>query len=60
MITRERELWAMALWVETHHRDAGAAFIAERIAHLALEGEHGGVVLWRKVADRYAALSFRD
>jgi hypothetical protein len=50
----------MALWVEKHHRDAGAAFIAQRVAHFALRGEHGGVVLWRKVADRYAALSLRE
>jgi hypothetical protein len=34
MLTRDKELWAMALWVEKHHGEDGAAFIAQRIKQL--------------------------
>jgi hypothetical protein len=54
MMTRDQELWAMALWVEKHHGEQGAAFIAAQIERLVLHGEEGGVALWREVEDRYA------
>lgn len=57
---REQELWAMALWVEKHHGDAGSAFIAEQVTRLAREADFEGVALWRLVAERYDALAPTD
>lgn len=47
----------MALWVEKHHKERGAEFIAEKIAALAEADDVGGVKLWEQVARRYAQLS---
>ena len=60
MVTRERELWALALWVEKHHGANGPRFIAEKVGKLALEGEQGGVDLWREVARRYDSLQMAE
>lgn len=49
----------MALWVEKHHGDGGQEFIAGRIADLGRSGEHGGVQLWRQVAERFSQLGDR-
>ncbi|QFT76005.1 hypothetical protein [Erythrobacter sp. THAF29] len=55
-MTREKELWALAVWVERHHGDNGDEFIENRIAALEAEGETDGADLWRIVADRYHKL----
>lgn len=52
----ERELWALALWVEKHHGADGPRFIAEKVGELALAGEPSGVDLWREVAERFDRL----
>lgn len=57
MITRDKELWALALWVEKHHGADGPRFIAEKVGRFALAGESGGVELWRAVADRFDRLN---
>lgn len=59
-LTRDQELWALALWVEKHHGTDGPGFIAEKVGELALAGEIGGVELWRTVAERFAQLSKPD
>lgn len=51
-ITREQEIWGIALWVEENHGKLGAKFIAEQIGRLALTGEAEGVRLWTEVARR--------
>jgi hypothetical protein len=51
-MTRDRELWALALWVEKHHRADGPRFIAERVGEAALAGDQLGIDLWRAVAER--------
>lgn len=56
-LTREQEIWGMALWVETHHGSGGAAHIAEQIERLIMAGEPDGVALWRAVAQHYRALA---
>lgn len=58
-LTRDQELWGMALWVEKQHAERGAEFIATRIAHLASQGEGEGAALWREVAERYDQLCER-
>ena len=57
MVTRDRELWALALWVEKHHGTDGLIFIAKKIADLMIAGEPGGVDLWREVAERFEKLT---
>lgn len=56
-VTRDKELWALALWVEKHHGADGRRFIAENVGGLARDGEQGGVDLWREVAARFDQLS---
>jgi hypothetical protein len=55
-LTRDHEIWAMALWVEKHHGANGYAYIAGRIATLAAEGAPGGVALWNEVEQCYSQL----
>ena len=59
-LTREQELWGVALWVEKAHGDRGPSFIAERIDALAQAGEDDGVRLWREVAHRFDCLAGRQ
>lgn len=58
-LTRDLELWGMALWVEKHHGDAGHEFIATKIDQLTRAGEEDGAKLWQDVANRYEQLSER-
>lgn len=55
-VTRERELWALALWIDRDQGDEGERFIAERVLHFDAEGDEGGKQLWMNVARRYAGL----
>lgn len=32
-VTREQEIWAMALWVDREHGEDAERFIAERVLH---------------------------
>jgi hypothetical protein len=48
-LTREQEVWGMALWVERVHGDTGWLHIATEQDRLLAEGELDGVALWRKV-----------
>ena len=59
-LTRDKELWVMALWVEKHQGANGPAYIADQIARLATEDEPKGVSLWLNVAERYEQLLERD
>ncbi|MEO1922847.1 MAG: hypothetical protein ABGW84_13300 [Sphingomonadaceae bacterium] len=56
-ITRDQELWALALWVDREHGDDGDRFIAERVVHFEETGEVGGQELWMEVARRYVELT---
>lgn len=55
-MTRDQELWAVALWVEKQHGEDGPRFIAEQIGRLALAGEAAGVATWKAVALRFDML----
>lgn len=48
-LTRDQEVWGMALWVERVHGDAGWLHIATEQDRLLDEGELDGVALWRNV-----------
>ena len=58
-LTRDHELWAMALWVEKHHSDGGHDFIDAKIEELVLATEMDGVRLWEEVARRLEQLGER-
>lgn len=55
-VTREHELWAMALWVEREHGEEGERFIAERVLHFDAKGDDGGKQLWMDVARHFVEL----
>lgn len=55
-MTRDQELWGMALWVEKHHGKNGWFYIAQQQDRLLAEGEFGGVATWRQVGQRFEQL----
>lgn len=56
VLTREQELWGVALWVETNHGDRGPSYIAGQIERLVLQGDDAGAAMWRSVAERFELL----
>lgn len=58
-MTRDQELWGIALWVEKHHGEDAADYIGQQIKRLAETGDEGGISMWLEVADRYDALQSR-
>lgn len=59
-VTREQELWALALHIEHKHGADGPRYIAERIGKFAMKGDQGGVDLWKEVARRYEQMISRQ
>lgn len=55
-MTRDQELWGVALWLDRTHGDEGPAHIAQEVARLAKAGDPAGVAMWRQVAERYDQL----
>ena len=55
-VTREQEVWAMALWVDHEHGDEAENFIAGKVLHFVERGDDGGRKLWEEVARRYVHL----
>jgi hypothetical protein len=55
-VTRDQELWGVALWVEKQHGADGPRFIAEQVGRLVIAGEAEGVAMWRGVAERFGQL----
>lgn len=56
VLTRDQELWGVALWVEKNHGEDGTSYIASQVERLASEGDEAGVAMWRTVADRFDQL----
>ena len=59
-LTREKELWAIAVQIEKEHGENGGSFIAARIGQYALAGEGRAVELWKQIAEKFAALQGLD
>ena len=59
-MTRDQELWGVALWVEKTRAEAGWLFIAQQQDRLLAEGDLDGVAMWRDVSQRHEQLSSRD
>lgn len=55
-MTRDQELWGVALWLERTHGRNGADHITDQIARLAEAGDEDGIAMWRAVAKRYDRL----
>ena len=55
-ITREQEIWAMALWVDREHGEDAEEFIAGKVLHFEHLGDERGQRLWVQVARRYVQL----
>jgi len=55
-MTRDQELWGMALWVEKKHGDEGWLFIAQQQDRWLAEGDLDGMKLWREVDVRFTKL----
>ena len=58
-MTRDQELWGIALWIEKTHGDEGPAHIASEVARLAALNDVDGIAMWRAVAERYDRLCER-
>jgi hypothetical protein len=58
-VTRDQELWGVALWVEKTHGGCGPDHIAAQVSRLAAEGDEEGIAMWRAVAERFDKLHER-
>jgi hypothetical protein len=58
-VTRDQELWALALNVERQYGGDAPRHIAEMIKNAALEGDKVGIDLWNAIADKYDQLAPR-
>lgn len=56
-LTRDKELWAVALQIERLHGPDAADYIDNRIEQFEREDNEGGAKLWRQIAERYFALN---
>jgi hypothetical protein len=56
-VTRDQELWGIALWVEKTQGEAGWLHIAQQQDRLLAEGDLAGVAMWRAVSERYEQLA---
>lgn len=56
-LTREQELWAMALWIEKTHGEHAWFYIAQQKDRLLAEGDPLGLGLWNDVERRLEMLA---
>ena len=59
-MNREKELWAMALWVEKHHGADGWFYITQQQDRLIALGEGRGAELWQEVGRRFRQILSAD
>ena len=55
-MTRDQELWGVAMWVERTHGESGWLYIAQQRDRLLAEGDLDGEAMWRDVSCRYEQL----
>lgn len=58
-LTRDQEIWGLALWVEKEHGENGWFHIAQQQDRLLKQGDFDGVALWHEVGERFEGLSGR-
>ena len=59
-VSREQEIWALALTVERRHGENAACYIAQRVAASEQSGPPDAVALWGQVQRCYEQLSPTD
>ena len=59
VLTRDQELWGVALWVEKNHGDQGDAYIVGQIERLVSAGDASGEAMWRDIDNRFKQLKAR-
>lgn len=59
-VTRDQELWVLALHVEQQHGSGGPRHIAEMIGKAALAGDEVAVGLWKAAAVKFDQLRDAD
>lgn len=55
-MTRDQELWGVALWLQKTHGEDGREHIAEQVERLAKAEDEAGIQMWLAVAERYDRL----
>lgn len=55
-MNRDKEIWAMALWVERHHGENGLRFIGQHIDRLKADGDLDREIFWWAVAEKLQSL----
>ena len=55
-MTRDQELWGIALWLEKTQGSDGPVYITSEVARLAALNDEAGIAMWRTVANRYDRL----
>lgn len=58
-LTRDQELWGVALWVEKHHGDLSWFHIAQQKDRLLADGDFDGIAMWNEVERRIDLLKRR-
>lgn len=53
LMTRDQEVWGMALWVDRQHGTNGWFHIATQQDRLLACGDLDGVALWKVIAERW-------
>ncbi|MXP13599.1 hypothetical protein GRI44_02370 [Altererythrobacter confluentis] len=55
-LTREKEIWGVALWVEQKHGSDGWLYITQQMDRLLAEADFDGVAFWKEVSQRFETL----
>lgn len=55
-LSRDQEVWGMALWVEKNHGANGWLYIAQEQDRMLAAGDFEGMKLWRAVGERFEQL----
>ncbi|MDF1836147.1 MAG: hypothetical protein P1U62_14900 [Alteraurantiacibacter sp. bin_em_oilr2.035] len=55
-LSRDQEIWGIALWVERQHGENGWFHVAQQQDRLLELGDLDGIAMWRDVAKRMQQL----
>lgn len=55
-LTRDQELWGIALWLEQQHGEHGWFHIAQQKDRLLAAGDFDGIAMWTEVERRVEML----
>jgi hypothetical protein len=59
-LTREKEIWGIAIWVEKKHGSEGWFYIAQQMDRLLAVADFDGMTLWKEVSERYEKLTTEE